>query len=143
VHHIHPKADGGGSEPDDLVLLCGVHHRSVHRGFLIIEGKPSTGLRFLHADGTSYGGRVCSVRTGVLSTAYEALKRMGFRESDVRKALDEVRTHAGRVGGDGDGPRLTHVGQHGGDQGGALDTHMDQEPPLEQVLQAALAVLCP
>jgi len=40
-----------------MLLLCEAHHRSVHEGYLIIEGTWSRGFRFLHADGTPYGQR--------------------------------------------------------------------------------------
>jgi hypothetical protein len=56
VHHLTARADGGRHDPDNLGCLCCAHHRAVHEGRLIIEGRPSTGLLFKHADGTPYGG---------------------------------------------------------------------------------------
>ena len=111
VHHLRPKADGGGSGEDDLVLICGCHHRAVHRGFLIIEGRPSMGLEFFHADGSPYGGDASPAAIEAHGAAYHALKGLGFRESDIRRALDHVRA----------GPK--------------------PEAPLDEVLRAALAVL--
>jgi hypothetical protein len=42
VHHLETRADGGPNAPDNLVTLCGAHHRALHRGSLIIEGKVGT-----------------------------------------------------------------------------------------------------
>jgi hypothetical protein len=49
------RSEGGSNNPDNLVVLCGAHHRALHRGRLRIAGKVSTGLRIDHADGTAYG----------------------------------------------------------------------------------------
>src|SRR5690606_13958584 len=41
-------ADGGRTEPQNLVLLCPRHHRALHMGEYRIDGNPETGtLRFL------------------------------------------------------------------------------------------------
>ncbi|RAW17836.1 HNH endonuclease [Phytoactinopolyspora halophila] len=32
AHHIHHWADGGATDLENLVLLCGHHHRSIHHG---------------------------------------------------------------------------------------------------------------
>src|SRR5690606_36100395 len=32
AHHITHWANGGTTDPDNLVLLCGRHHRAVHTG---------------------------------------------------------------------------------------------------------------
>jgi hypothetical protein len=56
VHHVLPRAEGGRHDPDKMGILCGTHHRAVHAGRLVIDGAASTGFRFRHADGTSYGG---------------------------------------------------------------------------------------
>lgn len=42
VHHIQQRVDGGGDDLDNLVVLCTAHHRAVHRGALVIEGRPGT-----------------------------------------------------------------------------------------------------
>ena len=55
LHHLDPRSEGGSNDPDNLVALCGAHHRALHRGRLRIDGKVSTGLRVRHADGTAYG----------------------------------------------------------------------------------------
>jgi hypothetical protein len=40
------------------VLLCSSHHERHHEGALAIEGSPSTGLVFRHANGTIYGAAI-------------------------------------------------------------------------------------
>jgi len=42
-HHVRHWADGGTTEPDNLVLLCRHHHRAVHEGawsMRVSEGEP-------------------------------------------------------------------------------------------------------
>jgi hypothetical protein len=38
VHHILPWAEGGATDPDNLVSLCRRHHRLLHLGKLTITG---------------------------------------------------------------------------------------------------------
>jgi hypothetical protein len=40
VHHIIPWVDGGPTNLDNLILLCGVHHRWVHQHHWRITGPP-------------------------------------------------------------------------------------------------------
>lgn len=37
-HHLHPRAEGGGHEPENLALLCAGHHRALHDGLIVIRG---------------------------------------------------------------------------------------------------------
>lgn len=55
VHHVTFRSEGGTHDPEGLILLCGAHHRALHRGMLRIDGTWSTGLRYSHADGRPYG----------------------------------------------------------------------------------------
>jgi hypothetical protein len=87
VHHLVPRASGGQHTSANLVTLCGAHHRAIHRGELLIEGTPATGLRFLHADGTIYGRSRSPEVADVLARARRALELMGFRSSEVKRAL--------------------------------------------------------
>ncbi len=57
VHHLRPRAMGGKHDDDQLTSLCTQHHDAIHDGRLAVEGKPSTGLRFLDARGEIYGAR--------------------------------------------------------------------------------------
>src|SRR6185503_12614972 len=36
VHHVETRADGGDHDADNLLTLCGAHHRAVHEGTLRI-----------------------------------------------------------------------------------------------------------
>jgi hypothetical protein len=94
VHHLVPRADGGGHTAENLAVLCSAHHRAIHSGALLIEGTPSTGLRFLHADGTVYGnsrslhgGLPCSVVVEARAKACRALELMGYGPSEAKRAL--------------------------------------------------------
>jgi hypothetical protein len=97
VHHIDAKADGGSHDPENLVTLCSAHHRALHRGELVVEGRASDGLAFRHADGSEYGSRSASPHAAdARSTAFRALRSLGFREAEARRALARVGTHVGR-----------------------------------------------
>ncbi len=103
VHHLVPRAEGGRHDPDALVVICGAHHRAIHRGTLFIEGTVSSGLSFLHADGTLYGARALEpARAAAASEAFAALRELGFAETAVRQALLEL----GSAGRDLDGGEL-------------------------------------
>jgi Holliday junction resolvasome RuvABC DNA-binding subunit len=78
------------------VTLCSAHHRASHRGELVVQGRVSTGLSFRHADGTEYGRVVSAPAAGVQAAAFQALRRLGFGESETRRALSEVLTHVGQ-----------------------------------------------
>ena len=88
VHHIVPRSEDGQHEPDNLACLCTAHHRAVHDGRLVIEGRPSTGLMFRHADGTRYGGDVCAEMAERNAQVFAALLTQGFRERQSRAALE-------------------------------------------------------
>jgi len=50
LHHLEHRSDGGGHEEDNLLTVCGVHHRVTHDGLLGIERVPG-GLEFRFLDG--------------------------------------------------------------------------------------------
>jgi hypothetical protein len=112
IHHIVLRSEGGDHDPDGLILLCSAHHRAQHRGQLIIEGRVPTGLVFRHADGARYGSLTNPRAVATHEEAFRALRALGFREREARRALEQVRTN-------------THVGDAG----------------TERVLREALAVL--
>lgn len=90
VHHLDPRAEGGDHDPERLVVLCGAHHRSVHRGDLCIEGTASEGFSVRHGDGTPYGQALSPQRLDLTSLALGALRNMGFSETKARKLVDAV-----------------------------------------------------
>jgi len=51
VHHIVPWGKGGPTDYDNLVTLCGHHHRKLHEGGWKIVGDPNGELRFMAPDG--------------------------------------------------------------------------------------------
>jgi len=96
IHHIRTVSEGGKADPDLLILLCAKHHRLVHRGLLIIDGSVPQGLRFYHADGRVYGSRSLDPRAIEASErAFVALRGLGFKDGESKRALAEVRTHVG------------------------------------------------
>jgi hypothetical protein len=97
IHHVRLRSEGGDHDPEGLVVLCAAHHRAVHRGQLIIEGRVSTGLEFRHADGSRYGSVVEPRVAEANVQAFRALRTLGFREDETRRALERVR--AGGVHG--------------------------------------------
>jgi hypothetical protein len=90
LHHIGLRSEGGGNEADNLVTLCGVHHRAVHRGTLSVSGRISTGVVFRHADGSDYGVVAKPPLVDALASTFVALRRLGFREDEIRRAQAEV-----------------------------------------------------
>jgi hypothetical protein len=97
VHHIDPKAEGGDHDPENLVCVCGAHHMALHRGDLVIEGRVSAGLSFRHADGTPYGGTVSPHAAEVHSSVFRAMRGLGFKESDARRAVERAAAHVGQA----------------------------------------------
>lgn len=51
VHHVVAREEGGSNDAENLITLCGAHHRAVHRGQLVVEGTASD-ARFRHGDAT-------------------------------------------------------------------------------------------
>jgi hypothetical protein len=60
-HHLRHWAQGGPTDPDNLVTLCSHHHRFLHEGGWHVEGRPDGELRFVHP-----GGRALSTRPAPL-----------------------------------------------------------------------------
>jgi RuvA, C-terminal domain len=98
LHHIELRSEGGDHDPDALIVLCGAHHRALHRGQIIIDGRVSTGLTFRHADGTRYGAVTDPRVVDAHLQAFQALRSLGFREGETRRALEQVRADPLRSG---------------------------------------------
>jgi 5-methylcytosine-specific restriction endonuclease McrA len=99
VHHLRAREDGGNHEPDNLLTLCGAHHRACHRGELLIEKSASGGLSFWHADGTIYGGRPSTGEADVAARTFRGLRNLGFGEREAREAVRQAGAHVGSGGG--------------------------------------------
>jgi len=63
AHHIVHWADGGPTDPDNLVMLCTTHHRVLHKRHWRILGDPHGPLTFLRPDGRAYDSRPTPLRS--------------------------------------------------------------------------------
>jgi hypothetical protein len=99
VHHIRAREAGGGHGLENLLTLCGAHHRACHRGDLLIEKGASGGLAFRHADGTAYGGRPSTGEVDAVAKTVRGLRNLGFGEREARDAVRAARAHVGCDGG--------------------------------------------
>ena len=94
VHHVELRSEGGTHDEDTLAVVCGAHHRALHKGELLVSGRVSTGLTFRHADGTPYGAEVSTDQVEVFGKAHKGLRNMGFKEGETKRALDTIRASA-------------------------------------------------
>jgi hypothetical protein len=90
VHHIRLSSEGGSHQVSNLITLCGAHHRAAHRGELRITGSVPDGVRFRHADGSVYGQPLDPRTAEVQAKAFAALRKLGFREDEIRRGLAEL-----------------------------------------------------
>lgn len=51
LHHVLPWSEGGETDPDNLILLCGEHHRRLHRGEFAVEIVGEQIFRFVDGRG--------------------------------------------------------------------------------------------
>ncbi|HUY64568.1 MAG TPA: DUF222 domain-containing protein [Acidimicrobiales bacterium] len=51
AHHIVHWADGGPTDPDNLIMLCGTHHRALHENGWRLSGSPNGELVFVTPGG--------------------------------------------------------------------------------------------
>jgi len=54
VHHIVHWIDGGPRDLDNLITLCGFHHRLIHNSGWRISGDPQRDIEFVRPDGSLY-----------------------------------------------------------------------------------------
>ena len=54
VHHIQHWADGGPTDLDNLITLCGHHHRLIHEHGWAIKGNPNHNITWHHPYGTPF-----------------------------------------------------------------------------------------
>ena len=91
------RSEGGDHDPSRLFTACSVHHAQLHEGLLLVEGDSVADLRFRHADGTEYGKRPPGgEEVALFASVFSALRHMGFRETEAKRALAEVRSRVGR-----------------------------------------------
>jgi hypothetical protein len=94
VHHVQPRSEGGRHHASNLLTLCSAHHRAAHRGELLIDRERDGSLRFRHADGATYGDPLIPRRIDAHVKVFSALRHLGFRESEVKTVLSELRADA-------------------------------------------------
>jgi hypothetical protein len=90
LHHLKLRSEQGRNDADNLITLCGAHHRAAHRGQLVIQGSSATAVVFRHADGSAYGQVMDARAHEARAKTFRALCGLGFRESDVRAALEQL-----------------------------------------------------
>jgi hypothetical protein len=54
AHHLIPWSQGGPTDLDNLVMICGSHHRLVHEGGWKISGDPNGDICFIAPDGRTF-----------------------------------------------------------------------------------------
>jgi hypothetical protein len=65
AHHLRHWAQGGSTDPPNLVMLCGHHHRLLHEGGWHVEGHPDDELSFVHPRGRALSTRPPPLRPEV------------------------------------------------------------------------------
>jgi len=75
---------------ENLICVCSVHHRAAHRGKISIDRSEAGTLRVRHADGSEYGRSMTPKALEVRVKVFSALRNLGFREAQVRAALEQL-----------------------------------------------------
>jgi hypothetical protein len=88
-HHLQLRSEGGPNDAENLITLCGAHHRAAHRGQLLLDGTATT-LRCRHADGNPYGRVVEPQALEARAKAFRALRSLGFGEAEVHAVLAQL-----------------------------------------------------
>jgi hypothetical protein len=91
LHHIQLRSEGGRNVPENILTLCGAHHRAIHRGSLLIEKDVAGAVRFRHGDGSAYGQVPEPQALDMQAKLFSALRGLGFREGEVRAVLTALR----------------------------------------------------
>jgi hypothetical protein len=101
VHHIELRSEGGRHSLQNLVCLCGlcrarhnpergIMRRASPRGPPGPKRSESGVIRVRHVDGTEYGRPVHPQRLELRAKVSSALRQLGFREAQVRAALEQL-----------------------------------------------------
>jgi len=94
LHHVTPRANGGGHAAANLVVLCTAHHVAYHDGRLDIRGRAPR-LTFLHSDGRPYGvPGPDDVQQTLRDDACSALRNLGFSAHEAAAAVAHALAHA-------------------------------------------------
>jgi hypothetical protein len=90
LHHLELRSEGGPHSLDNIICLCGAHHRAAHRGLILLDRSQGGALRVRHADGSEYGQRVQPQALELRAKVFSALRQLGFREAEGRAALEQL-----------------------------------------------------
>jgi hypothetical protein len=82
IHHINPRADGGGNEPENLLLVCGNCHSRITGGVISVHEVYSTKLR-LQRGGNS-GGAAREVRPASNVISFRARSNSGIVANNLQ-----------------------------------------------------------
>lgn len=88
AHHLDPRCEGGGHDPERIGTVCGQHHRAIHQGRLWIDGTGSGGFVVRHADGASYGAALNAPAIEAVSRVQGALEHLGFKPTRARSLIE-------------------------------------------------------
>jgi Holliday junction resolvase RuvA-like protein/HNH endonuclease len=134
-HHIEPREQGGGHEPENLTTLCSGHHAALHRGELVIEGK-APAIKVTRRWQSHVGRREPSEsHVGRRESSESPLARREPFDSDVGRRQSEREAVLA----------LTTLGFKKSDALRAVERAREQLPddaPLEALVRAALRA-CP
>ena len=112
VHHVVFQSRGGKHRLANLTLLCSACHHKLHDGRLTITGSAPGHLAFQSrreidedfepvrpcatpGSARTHGGMAKGGGHAIEEEARLALSTLGFKPGDVRRALEESRTHEG------------------------------------------------
>ena len=93
LHHLKLRKDGGTDDPENLVVLCGYHHRAFHEGWLLIDGTRSTGLIYRHVTGKLHGTYDAPSQLRHANGVLQFLLNDGLPEHEARQVLALVWPH--------------------------------------------------
>ena len=65
AHHIVHWAHGGATDRENLMLLCGHHHKLLHEGGWTVTGHPEHKLTFIRPDGRTLRTESPPLRTEI------------------------------------------------------------------------------
>jgi len=97
VHHIVPRATGGGHEAENLTLLCGGHHDLLHEGRLKITGRAPE-LTFAKSSVVEAKEKHVDIRHGGDIDRVAQVGHIG--ETAARAASIDRGAHVGHIGGE-------------------------------------------
>ena len=87
VHHIVPRNNGGGNQPENLITLCHDCHKAVHNDGLVLKIKGKGKSQLNHAT------QMNSIRMQLLKIYPEAIETFGYVTKANRQELHLHKEH--------------------------------------------------